>query len=138
SLPDRSLAVGEGGALAGVVVELVAPPEGPDPAAAARIDQRGCEYTPPVLAMRAGGTLAVHNSDDTIHTVRATKGDQTVFNYAQPLQGMTTQKPMPGDEGEVELRCDVHPWMHAAIRLVGNPHFAVTGADGRYALAGLP
>jgi hypothetical protein len=139
SLVERPISVDSEGGLEGVVVELDAPAEplDADAGATATIDQRRCLYLPRVLAMRAGGTLLVKNSDDAIHTVRATAGDATVFNFAQPLAGMTTRKPMPDKPGPVQLRCDVHPWMRADLKLVAHRHFTVTGADGRYALPGV-
>jgi hypothetical protein len=44
------------------------------------------------------------------------------------------------DEPEVmvDVRCDVHPWMHAYIGVLDHPYFAVTGPDGRFTLAGVP
>ena len=38
----------------------------------------------------------------------------------------------------VTVACDVHPWMRAYLGIVRHPFFGVTGADGSYALIGLP
>jgi hypothetical protein len=38
----------------------------------------------------------------------------------------------------VTLRCDIHEHMRALIVVLETPHFVVTGADGRFRLAGLP
>jgi uncharacterized protein (DUF2141 family) len=45
----------------------------------------------------------------------------------------------PFESPEVfRVKCDVHPWMQAWVRVVDNPFFAVTGRDGRFTLHGLP
>ena len=36
------------------------------------------------------------------------------------------------------MKCDVHPWMSARVYVLDHPFFAVTGADGRFEIAGLP
>jgi hypothetical protein len=38
----------------------------------------------------------------------------------------------------VDIRCDVHPWMHAQVRTFDHPHFTTTSPDGRFLLPGLP
>jgi hypothetical protein len=41
-------------------------------------------------------------------------------------------------EREVEVQCDIHPWMHAYIFVMDHPFFSVSGDDGAYAIEGLP
>jgi hypothetical protein len=36
------------------------------------------------------------------------------------------------------VTCSVHPWMRAWIAVSSNPYFAVTGADGAFALNNVP
>jgi hypothetical protein len=38
----------------------------------------------------------------------------------------------------VRLGCDVHPWMTAWVGVVEHPFFAVTDAEGRFEIAGVP
>ena len=38
----------------------------------------------------------------------------------------------------VPFKCDVHGWMNAWVGVLDHPFFAVTGADGSFALKGLP
>ncbi len=36
------------------------------------------------------------------------------------------------------VRCNNHPWMNAFINVSATPFFAVTDADGRFEIKGLP
>ncbi len=136
-VPDRSLTVGEGGALAQVVVSLAdgasLPAEGAT-APPAVLDQKRCSYEPSALAARAGSTLEVRNSDPVMHNVRAVSGAQSVFNVAMPLEGMSLKKPLPAAPGTVQVKCDVHPWMHAVVRTFDHPYFTTTDEQGRFRL----
>jgi hypothetical protein len=38
----------------------------------------------------------------------------------------------------IQVGCDVHPWMSAWLHVMPNPYFAVTDAEGRYEIKGLP
>jgi hypothetical protein len=42
------------------------------------------------------------------------------------------------EEGMFLIKCDVHPWMSAYVGVFSNPFFAVSGADGKFSIAGLP
>ncbi len=134
---DRSLTVGEGGALAQVVVSLEGgaslPAEGVT-APTTVLDQRRCVYEPAALAARAGTTLEVRNSDPVMHNVRAAAGAQPIFNVAMPLEGMSLRKPLPAAPGLIQVKCDVHPWMRAVVRTFDHPYFTTTDAQGRFRL----
>ncbi len=141
-VPDRTLAVGEGGSLADAVVFLAeadavslgGPASGGSPAV---IDQRGCEYWPPVLAVRAGTEVAFRNSDPLLHNVHG-KNSGALFNFAMPVQGLTVRKQLPRSPEILRLSCDVHPWMRAVVRTFNHPHFALTDASGHYRLPAVP
>jgi len=53
-------------------------------------------------------------------------------------QDSRIEKRFLAPEVMVEARCDIHPWMVAHIGVVAHPWFAVTGTDGRFAIAGVP
>lgn len=135
---DRSLVVGGEGALAYTVVSLKEGAGLPAPARPAPepvLDQKRCLYDPPVLAARAGASLALRNSDPLVHNVRAASAtSRSVFNVAMPLEGMTLKRQLPDAPGTVSIRCDIHPWMKAAVRTFDHPYFTTTGADGRFRL----
>lgn len=136
-LADRTVVVGEGGGLADVVVSLADAPPLADAGSTrgpAIIDQRKCEYLPPVLAVRAGSELELHNSDPLLHNVHA-KNSGSLFNFAMPIQGLTARKRLPATPQLIRLGCDVHPWMHSVVKTFDHPYFALTDPAGRYRLA---
>ena len=51
-----------------------------------KLDQKGCHYTPHVLGVRAGQTLEISNSDDTLHNVHAMPTGEREFNQGQAMQ----------------------------------------------------
>ncbi len=140
SVADNAFRVDGAGGVADVVVWVDAPAE-PSPVAqpgpTVVLDQRRCLYWPPVLAARAGGSLHIRNSDPLTHTVHGFAAGQTVFNVAMPLEHMELQRPLPQEPQVLDVRCDVHPWMHAVVRTFAHSHFTTTGTDGRFQLGGL-
>ncbi len=136
-VPDRSLSVGAEGGLAQVVVAVEGGASLPDaarPSPATLLNQQRCAYGPAVAAARAGTALEVRNSDPLVHNVRAMEGKQAVFNVAMPLEGMTLKKPLPAAPGVVSVRCDLHPWMRAAVRTFDHPYFTTSDEAGHFRL----
>jgi plastocyanin len=138
---DESIVVNANGTLANVVVSVSGGlPEGewfPAPGDAAVLDQKGCVFRPHVLAVMVGQPVVVKNSDPVLHNVREMAVNNPSSNFGQPTIGATSL--MPFKEPEVfRVKCDIHPWMEAWVRVVDNPYFAVTAADGSFTLRGLP
>jgi hypothetical protein len=116
--------------------ERWAPP--PPPADPVVIDQQGCLYTPRVVGARVDQPVAVLNSDPLLHNVHAVADANATFNLAMATSGTRNLRRFDEPEVMVQLKCDVHPWMHAYIGVVDHPWFAVTGADGAFSLGGVP
>ena len=108
------------------------------PEEAVMLDQQGCIYTPHVLGIRAGQTLTIRNSDETLHNIHAMPKNNKEFNVGQPVKGLTTDRAFDNPEVMVPFKCDVHKWMAAYVGVLDHPFFAVTDADGSYAIEGLP
>lgn len=102
------------------------------------LDQIGCMYVPHVVAVMAGQTLAVRNSDATLHNVMANPRDNEPFNFGMPVQGGTNDLVFKSPEMKINTKCFMHPWMSGYIHVLANPFFAVTGPDGTFTLQGLP
>jgi plastocyanin len=135
---DEAVVAAPDGSLANVFVELVGSfPDTPVPTEPVFIDQRGCTYGPRVVGLRAGQVLQVRNSDDGLHNVHGVSTDRDSFNVSQPTSGMVNAF-HPHDPGILKLKCDVHTWMVAFVGVVNHPYFAVTPADGSFALRDVP
>jgi len=132
------------GGLADVVVYVKSGPKGtyPPPSEPAMLDQKGCDYSPHMLAMRAGQPLKIRNSDDTLHNIHPRPKLNPEFNIGQPRQGMESvregEKGFTKPEILIPVGCDVHPWMRAYISVFDHPFFAVTSEDGSFEIKGLP
>ena len=102
----------------------------PDPVT---LDQKGCEYMPRVFGARAGQKIVLANSDPLLHNVHAPN-----FNVPLPSVGARVERKFNGPQVMAPITCDVHPWMRAYAGIVAHPFFAVSGADGKYEIKGLP
>ncbi len=135
----RAFEVHDGG-LANAVVYLKGGLAGsyPPPAEPAVLDQQGCEYVPSVVVLQVGQTLKIRNSDGTFHNVHGFATVNAAFNIAQPRKGMEATRTFDKPEPLFPVRCDMHPWMRAFVAVLPHPFHAVTGADGSFAIEGLP
>ncbi len=93
---------------------------------------------PPVVVASTGARLEVINSDSLLHNVHASLRTTPLFNVAMPLQGQHYTKELPRTAGGIQVRCDLHPWMHAVIQTFDHPYFALTDALGSYRIADIP
>lgn len=104
------------------------------------LDQRGCRYTPHVIAVMAGDAVEFRNSDPTmhnIHTMPVVAGNE-VIDVSQGPNGEPQRRVFRQPEVMLPVRCNNHPWMNAFINVSATPFYAVTGEDGRFDLSGLP
>jgi plastocyanin len=134
------LLVGDGGALRNVWVRVVSGLEGKvfaPPSASVELDQAGCLFSPHVLLARAGQPVLFRNSDATLHNIHALAKVNRDFNLSLPNAGMSVSRVFAKPEA-VRLKCDVHAWMSAYILVHETPYQALSGADGAWAIEGLP
>jgi plastocyanin len=109
------------------------------PARPAEVNQLECMYTPRVVGIVEGQSVAIKNSDPTYHNVRGAKAKRTVWNLGQPPSAPAIVRKDLGKAGEVvSLHCDVHPWMRAYAVITDHPYFSVTAADGAFAIDKVP
>jgi len=107
------------------------------PAEAVTFEQKGCEYAPHVVAVRANQKLKMVNSDNTTHNIHPLPANNREWNKAEPA-GMTMEESFPREEIAIPVKCNVHPWMKSYVAVFKHPFFAVTGKDGSFQLPNLP
>ncbi len=79
----------------------------------------------------------IENQDPLLHNLHAFAGRKGLFNVAQPAGSAPVKREFPTTD-VLRLRCDIHPWMTGWVVFNDTPHFAVTGADGRFTIQGVP
>lgn len=129
----------EGGKLAEVFVHVTGLPDKKWDTRedAVSLDQKGCVYHPRMIGIQVGQKLSILNSDPLLHNVHA-HAKRSEFNQAMPKQGMKIEKDFKKADMEAKISCEVHPWMNAALRIVEDPFFQVTGKDGAFTIENVP
>ena len=133
--------VGADGALANTFVWVKSGLEGKKfapPSDSVALDQKGCIYTPHVIALQTRQTLAVSNSDPTTHNVHPLPRINREWNKSQTANAPAIERKFSRQEIMLPVKCNIHPWMRAYINVVDHPFFAVTGEDGMFEIKGLP
>jgi len=123
----------------------------------ANYDFNLCDITQKMAAIRkptkaekkTGGILTVTNHDpDILHNPHgySVKGAsrKTLFNKPLPNKGDVAEvtknigRLKPKKDSHFFLQCDQHNFMEADARIVWNPYYAITGADGSFKIDGIP
>lgn len=109
--------------------------------APAVLDQKGCLYSPQILAVQTGQKISVKNSDPVmhnVHTLPTAAGNGAGENKGQGAGSPDLTFSIPAAENFLKFKCDVHPWMFAWVTVVDHPYYAVTGKDGAFTIKDVP
>ncbi|MEE2776919.1 MAG: hypothetical protein VYE73_09185 [Acidobacteriota bacterium] len=93
------------------------------------LDNVGCRFVPRAAIVPTGTQLETTNSDEVLHTVHFY--GPVEFNLALPLRGVRVSRQLDRP-GLYAVRCDVHGWMQALIRVVDDAYFAISNEAGRF------
>src|SRR5262249_19728766 len=102
-------------------------------------DQPCCMFEPHMVGLRTGQKLVFKNSAPVSHNVR----------FTSPAGNPSDNKTLaPGTELVVEgwkanttptnVKCDIHPWMEAWVRVFDHPYFAITDDKGNFEIKDAP
>jgi len=133
----EQMVMSDGGVRWAVVRVIGAKGEFPADAEPPVLDQRGCKFTPHVVAVPVGKPLKVLNNDGILHNVHTFSEENTSVNMAQPGFRKTIDLIFKKPE-VVRVACDVHPWMGAQIVVTESPFVAVTDDKGAFSIDGVP
>jgi plastocyanin len=106
----------------------------PAPQKHAVMDQKNLVFVPHTLPIVLGTTVDFLNSDSVRHNVFS---PDYPYNLGTWPQGQIKSQPFT-KQGVFAQLCNVHPEMEAYIVVLQNPYFAVTDAEGKYAIKGVP
>jgi plastocyanin len=128
--------------LEGVVVSV----EGVPPSSAAlaardiTLESSHCRFIPRVSATTAGSTITFRNNDPILHNSQLLQPNNLLpirMNVLQPSKVPDVSKVLD-EPGVFEVRCNIHPFMHASILVFDHPYFTVTDGTGEFKLQGIP
>ncbi len=123
----------------GVVVSLTPKGETPRPPLSpiqATILQKNKEFSPHVLAIPVGSSVAFPNLDPIFHNAFSSYNGQ-IFDVGLYPPG-TSRSVRFMREGVVRVFCNIHSSMSAMIVVLTTPYFAVSNRDGSFTLADVP
>jgi plastocyanin len=132
---DESLDVGSDGGIKYAVVVLKGV-TGAKPTTV-EYDQKGCVYSPRVIAFPAGSKVNVKNDDGILHNIHSYSTKNPPFNLAQPKfkKVMTVEIKQPEI---IKLTCDAHAWMTGWWYVTDSPYVAVTDDKGNFTIKDVP
>jgi plastocyanin len=100
------------------------------------IDQKDLTFIPHVVAVAVGSTVEFLNNDTVPHNVFSTSAakqfDLGIFERGES-RTVTVDRP-----GVIDLRCNVHPKMHAFVLVLENNYFAMPDEHGDFEISGIP
>ncbi len=138
---DTDNVVAHDGKLANVFVYVKQPViagDWPAPQPPVKVEQKGCRYVPHVVGVVVGQKLEVLNDDPTTHNIHPMPKMNHEFNAAQGPDAAPIEHVFDKPEIMIPVKCNNHPWMRMYVNVAANPLFAVTGADGKFEIKGLP
>jgi Carboxypeptidase regulatory-like domain len=140
----ENVMVGAGGGLENVVLYISEGLSTNDanavPSTEPVFDQKGCLYTPHVLAMDVNQKFKVTTSDQTTHNIHplpdAMRGN-IPWNKSQPPGAPPIETSWKVEEVAIPVKCNIHPWMHGYFVVVKGP-YGTTDGNGAYTINGVP
>ena len=94
------------------------------------LEQRGREFSPHLMAISVGSTVAFPNFDTVFHNVFSTS-PTAAFDLGLYKQGEAREYTFP-KEGILRLGCNLHANMSAYIAVVSAPAYVVTDEKGAF------
>ena len=106
------------------------------PVGRARMNQRGEQFVPRLLAVTVGTVVDFPNSDVTFHNVFSLSGAKS-FDLGRYRPGRTGAVTFD-QAGIVAVFWDIHAHMSAFVLVFNHPFFAVTDDEGRFTIERAP
>ena len=108
------------------------------PSEPVELDQRGCQYSPRIIATRVGQKVVFINSDKLFHNIRSVTQNNKSFNIPMPKKDQRVEMVFDKPEIFMQSKCSVHPWMGAYIAVIDHPFFSISNEMGEFKIQNLP
>lgn len=103
------------------------------------MDQINYQFVPETIAIRAGDTVLISNSDDALHNVMTSDGGKPFnVNVVKGKDFAHTFDCAGGLNEPIRLGCVFHGAMRAWIYVFDHPWFKVTEREGRFRFENVP
>jgi hypothetical protein len=99
------------------------------------LDNVDCGFSPHVSVLTVGSTIEAVNSDPILHTVHVYGALEA--NLSLPVEGARRTRVLD-HSGMLIVKCDVHAWMQAFIRVDEHPFHAVSDSRGAFRIGDIP
>jgi hypothetical protein len=139
----ENVVVGANGGLQNVVLYLsegLAAGTASVPSQEPAFDQKGCMYTPHVMAVDTDQKFKVTTSDQTTHNIHPLPAAGTGnigWNKSQPPGAPPIETSWKNPEIAIPVKCNIHPWMHGWHVVVKGP-YAITDDNGNFTIKNVP
>ena len=137
SLEDVIISKGTGG-IRNVIVALVGPNLASSGMSGGRnltINNHRCRFEPHIAVLQTGGVIRAVNTDRIFHTTHLYYGPLSKNLALSP--GASADQPT-NRPGFVIVKCDIHGWMKAFVRVDDHPFHAVSDAQGKFRIENVP
>ncbi len=104
------------------------------------LNQEKCAFMPHAMFMRTDQLLLVKSKDSCNHNTRTSPINNTPINNliaGVNDAGLPVKMPL-AERYPTQIKCDIHGWMSAYCLVLNHPYVAVTDADGKFEIAGVP
>ncbi len=102
------------------------------------LDCKECAFVPHVMAIRAGQTLLLKNSDPTGHNPNFSFFKNQAANPMIPVGVGREILTKVEESGATKVECSIHPWMSGYLIVAGHPYVGISDAEGKIKIEKLP
>ena len=108
------------------------------PEAKQEMDNQKCAFVPHVMAIRAGQTILMKNSDQAGHNAKFSFFKNEEVNPMIPVGGSKEIFTKVEEPGATKVECNIHPWMKGWVIVASHPYVGISDVAGKIKIEKLP
>jgi plastocyanin len=102
------------------------------------LDNLKCQFIPHIMAVRAGQSIEVKNSDSTAHNAKFAFFANEEKNPTIPAMSSVDIPTKLEEKAPTKVECNIHPWMSAYVMVFNHPYVGISDGDGKIKIEKLP